>query len=226
MLRIPTRRAGSCLSVMVVAGCLLAAPVRAQSDDPTTLNQRAIELFIAEKYTEALPIAERYAEGMKAQYGVESPKYANALSSVARLYVKLSRLTDAEPLYKQALAIDEKVLGPYHADVAGDLANLGLFYLDADREADAEPLMLRAVAVVERVRGRDDFGLINPLLGLAALYERRGQYAQVEQIYKRLLASAERRSGSDNIVVVHWLNYLADLLRHRTLPRRRAAAET
>ena len=146
MLRIPTYHAGSCLSVMVVTGCLLAAPVRAQSDDPDTLNQRAIELLIAEKFTEALPLAERYAEAMKAQFGAGSPKYANAPSSVARLYVKLSRLTDAEPLYKQALAIDEKAFGPYHADVAGDLANLGLFYLDADRVLRVKPARNRALA--------------------------------------------------------------------------------
>ena len=65
VLRIPTCHAGSCLSVTVVTVCLLAAPVRAQSDDPDTLNQRAIELLIAEKFTEALPLAERYVEAMK-----------------------------------------------------------------------------------------------------------------------------------------------------------------
>jgi hypothetical protein len=44
------RRAGSCITMIIVTACLLAAPVRAQSDDPDTLNQRAIELLMAEKY--------------------------------------------------------------------------------------------------------------------------------------------------------------------------------
>ena len=35
-----------------------------------------------------------------------------------------NRLAEAEPLYRRALAIDEKSYGPDHPDVARDLNNL------------------------------------------------------------------------------------------------------
>lgn len=38
------------------------------------------------------------------------------------------RLTEAEPLYRRALAIQEKALGPEHADVAVSLNNLANVY--------------------------------------------------------------------------------------------------
>ena len=38
------------------------------------------------------------------------------------------RYSEAEPLYKQSLAIREKVLGPNHPDVAASLNNLAELY--------------------------------------------------------------------------------------------------
>ena len=40
------------------------------------------------------------------------------------------KLEEALPLYDRALAIDEKVLGPDHPDVAGDLNNKAMLLED------------------------------------------------------------------------------------------------
>ena len=41
-----------------------------------------------------------------------------ALNNLAALYDNQGRYAEAEPLYKRALAIQEKALGPDHPDVA------------------------------------------------------------------------------------------------------------
>ena len=51
-------------------------------------------------------------------------RVATDLSSLANLLRATSRLTEAEPLFRRALAIDEASYGPDHADVARDLNNL------------------------------------------------------------------------------------------------------
>jgi len=58
-------------------------------------------------------------------------------------------------LYRRALAIYEKVLGPDHADVATSLNN-GAWLLHAKCDyAGAEPLYRRALAIKEKALGPD-----------------------------------------------------------------------
>jgi hypothetical protein len=59
----------------------------------------------------------------------------------AELYRVQGRHADAEPLYKRALAIEEKAHGPSHPDVATLLDNLADLYERERRSADAEPLL-------------------------------------------------------------------------------------
>ena len=72
---------------------------------------------------------------------------ATSLNNLAALYKEQGRYADAEPLYKRALAIDEKAVGPDHPDVATSLNNLAALYKEQGRYADAEPLYKRALAI-------------------------------------------------------------------------------
>ena len=70
-----------------------------------------------------------------------------SLNNLAGLYYTQGRYAEAEPLYKRALAIREKTLGPDHPDVANSLNNLAGLYQDQRRYADAESLYKRTLAV-------------------------------------------------------------------------------
>ena len=59
-------------------------------------------------------------------------------------------MAEAEPLMRQALAIDERSYGPDHPDVAIRLNNLAQLLRTTNRLAEAEPLMARAVRVLSR----------------------------------------------------------------------------
>jgi tetratricopeptide (TPR) repeat protein len=110
---------------VLLTGAVTAASVRAQSDaDLEALNQRVIELYGAGRYSEAIPLAERYAEAMKVWQGSDRPEYATALINLALLLKETNRLGEVEPLYRRALAIYEKSLGPEHPNVATALNNL------------------------------------------------------------------------------------------------------
>ena len=63
-----------------------------------------------------------------------------SLNNLAGLYEVQGRYTDAEPLYKRALTIAEKALGPEHAYAGHALNNLGALYFaqrDWVRAADS-----------------------------------------------------------------------------------------
>ena len=126
------RRWRSLFAAALGATILLAVfgttPVRAQTvDELKALNQRVVELYQAGKYAEAIPLAERYAEGMKTRYGQDATEYATALNNLAQLLQDTNRLSEAEPLMRRALVIFDSSLGPEHPStrtVRGNLAAL------------------------------------------------------------------------------------------------------
>jgi tetratricopeptide (TPR) repeat protein len=63
------------------------------------------------------------------------------------------RYADAEPLYRQALAIRRKVLGEQHPDTAYSLDNLAINMDDQGKYPDAEPLFRQALAIARKVLG-------------------------------------------------------------------------
>ena len=78
---------------------------------------------------------------------------AATLNNQAELYKEEGRYAEAEPLYKRALAIWKKALGPDHPDFAQSLNNLAGLYLAQGRYADAEPLYKRALASTPEQKG-------------------------------------------------------------------------
>jgi tetratricopeptide (TPR) repeat protein len=72
------------------------------------------------------------------------------LNNLAELYRAQGHYAKAEPLYKRSLAIQEKALGPAHADVGIVLNNIGSLYLIEGRYNEAEPLFKRSLAIYEK----------------------------------------------------------------------------
>ncbi len=69
------------------------------------------------------------------------------------VYRAQGKYADAEPLYRRALAIGEKALGPEHPDVATSLENLGRLYRAQGKAAEAERLEARAKAIRAKQAG-------------------------------------------------------------------------
>jgi len=69
------------------------------------------------------------------------------------LYYDEGRYAEAEPLYRQAVAIRERTLGAEHPDVAWSLHNLAGLYRVQGRYAEAEALYRRALAVNKKALG-------------------------------------------------------------------------
>ena len=131
------------------------------------------------------------------------------LANLAELYRNSGRYTETEPLYKRALAIQEKALGPDHPDVAQTLNKLALLYDNEGRYADAEPLYKRALTIVEKAFGPDHPNVATTLANLAELYRNSGRYTEAEPLYKRALAIQEKALGPDHPDVAQTLNNLA-----------------
>ncbi len=141
----------------------------------------------------------------------QSAKEASQLNNRAVELFNSGRYSEAEPIFKRALAIREKNLGPNHPDVATTLSYLALLYHDQGRYTDAEPLFKRSLGIHEKVLGPDHPDVAATLNNLAELYRAQGRYADAEPLYKRSLAIREKGLGPDHPNVATTLNNLAEL---------------
>ena len=71
---------------------------------------------------------------------------ASDLNNLALLLQATNRLSEAEPLMRRALAIDEQSFGEDHPKVAIRSEQPGSLLQDTNRLSEAEPLMRRALA--------------------------------------------------------------------------------
>jgi tetratricopeptide (TPR) repeat protein len=122
-------------------------------------------------------------------------------------------LSEAEPLYRRALAIDEASYGPDHPNVAIRLNNLAELLRAANRLSEAEPLYRRALAIDEASYGPDHPDVAIDLNNLAALLRDTNRLSEAEPLFRRALVISEASYGRDHPNVATGLNNLAALLR-------------
>ena len=72
------------------------------------------------------------------------------LNNLAALYTRTGRAAQAEPLYRRALALKEKSLGPGHPDVALSLNNLAVLLKTLGRLDEAADAYRRALQIFEQ----------------------------------------------------------------------------
>jgi CHAT domain-containing protein/tetratricopeptide (TPR) repeat protein len=126
---------------------------------------------------------------------------------------KEGRYSEAIPIAQRLLVIEERALGPKHADVATDLSNLAQLYESQESYAEAEPLYKRSLAIYEKTLGPDHPHVATVLSNLAELYRKNGRYAEAEALLKRSLAIREKVLGPDHPDVAIVLGNLAELYR-------------
>ena len=119
----------------------------------------------------------------------------------------------AEPLFRSALEIAEKSLGPDNPDTAGSLNNLAGLLESKGDYAGAEPLYRRALAIAEKSLGPEHPNTATSLDNLAGLLESEGDYAGAEPLYRRALAIAGRVLGPDDPTTKEIRDDLAALLK-------------
>jgi tetratricopeptide (TPR) repeat protein len=96
-----------------------------------------------------------------------------------------NRLSEAEPLYRRALAIAEESYGPDHPTVAIRLNNLAGLLRATNRLSEAEPLYRRALAIGEKSYGPGHPYVAIDLWGLAVLLEATSRRAEAEPLMAR-----------------------------------------
>jgi tetratricopeptide (TPR) repeat protein len=157
----------------------------------------------------AAHVAEVVAEADAA--GISAPT-SRLMNDLGLFFKRKERLSEAEALYRRALAIDEATLGPNHHNVAVRLNNLALLLEATGASADAEDLLRRALTIDEAAFGPDHPSVAARLSNLAFLLNDIHRPAEAEPLIRRALAIDEAALGPHHPTVAIRLNNLAGVL--------------
>ena len=143
----------------------------------------------------------------------DHPQAAWLLNQVGKRGYALAEYTQAEPLMRRALEIDEASYGKDHPYVAIRLNNLAQLLQVTNRLAEAEPLMRRALEIDEASYGKDHPKVARDLNNLAQLLKATNRLAEAEPLMRRALEVLERSLGPEHPSTVIALTNYAYLLR-------------
>ncbi|MEO1210298.1 MAG: tetratricopeptide repeat protein [Cyanobacteria bacterium J06638_20] len=149
-------------------------------------------------------------EGLLGSLKLAAPNntFAHSLDRLARTYEKQGRYGEAEPMYRQALAIRETLLKADDPAIATSLNNLASLYRVMRRYSEAESLYQRSLAIREQHLGTDHPDVAQSLNNLAVLYKVMRRYSKAESLYQRSLAIREQHLGTNHPDVATTLNNL------------------
>ena len=120
--------------------------------------------------------------------GSESENTAVSVEKLAARYRSQRRFAEAEPLYKRALAIREKLFEKDTIASLGSLGDLALIYEELGRYDEAEQLMQRSHAVWLSVHGPEAPLTAASHVRLSAFYLRAQKWSDAYQASKRATA--------------------------------------
>lgn len=165
-------------------------------------------------------LEEMFAEAKSS--GQQDLKYAEIANNLGEVLSAQAHYDEAEPLYKEAMAIRLRILGPKASDLAVSVTGLADVYRAQGRSPEAEQSLRRALKIAAhisetRTQGGEfqgDERFLNSLLqdpasipgspelarvlaSFGAWYEERGQYDIAIKMYKKVIDILDVPAGQD-----------------------------
>jgi tetratricopeptide (TPR) repeat protein len=124
----------------------------------------------------------------------------------------LARLPEAEPLYRDALEVLERRLGPTHPRTGDILMNLGNLLIDRGAFAAAAEVVERAAAIARATMAPGNLYRTAADMNLGSVHLENGRFAEAEALYRAGLETLRREGGDDHPSTARALTLLAKSL--------------
>ncbi|MBE9089028.1 tetratricopeptide repeat protein [Microcystis aeruginosa LEGE 11464] len=159
----------------------------------------------------ALSIPHIEESAIKLEQWLEEEDLIPPFVGLERFYEGQGFYEQAEPWFKQCLAVTRRRLGEEHSDVATSFNNLAELYCSQGKYKEAESLRLKCLEIEKQTLGEEHPQFATSLNNLAALYYSQGRYTEAEPLYLEALDLHKRLLGDNHPHVATSLNNLAAL---------------
>ena len=123
---------------------------------------------------------------------------ATSMLDLGRLLVEQQRYTEADSLYREALAMRRRLVGDVHPTVANALDAIGLLALERGDLETAEAVFVEAFDIRQMIFEEGHADLASSFTNLGDVRYRTGAYAEAERLYRDALAIYRRAFGAQH----------------------------
>ncbi|HJU72907.1 MAG TPA: serine/threonine-protein kinase [Gemmatimonadaceae bacterium] len=173
------------------------------NDSKTTdaLFELGLALHRAGDLNAARPLFDEWMTAVAGQPREVTPERADQLTTVSSFLEFGGQRDRAEPMLREALAINRALYGERHVEVGASLASLGALLDDGGRSAEAESL-LRAAAEIHRATFPQGHPVLASTLRLWGISLRRlNRLGESQAALREALALQRRFSGNEGTAV-------------------------
>jgi hypothetical protein len=132
-----------------------------------------------------------------------------AASTLANALYAQGRYGEAEAMYRETLAVQQRVLGSANPETLNTASNLADVLNAQGKYSEAETMFRETLAVQERVLGSEHPDTLNTASNLAIALDLQGKYSEAETLYRETLAVQQRVLGSEHPSTLRTANNLA-----------------
>jgi tetratricopeptide (TPR) repeat protein len=135
------------------------------------------------------------------------------LNELGRHLEKVAEFVEARAALERALAIDEKVYGPEHPQVAASVNNLGMVLKELGELAEARKAFERALAIDEKAYPPEHPQVATFMNNLGLVLKELGELAEARKVLERALAIDEKAYPPEHPQVATFMNNLGLVLK-------------
>jgi hypothetical protein len=143
----------------------------------------------------------------------ENEQRSAADSILADALFNSGKYAKAETIFRELLAVQQRVLGPEHPSTLGAANNLANALHEQGKYAEAEAMLRKTLAVQQRVMGREHPETLMAASNLANTLKAQDKYVEAETISRELLAVQQRVMGREHLDTLGMADNLASTLR-------------
>jgi len=146
--------------------------------------------------------------GKEALLGLpEEERAVSTLQSNLALLLRVQgKLSEAAPLFREALEGRRRTLGNTHPDTLTSLDNFGVLLLFQGKLSEAEPLLREALEVKRRTLGDTHPSTLTSINSLGLLLKNQGKLSEAEPLFREALEGSRRTLGDTHPTTLDTMN--------------------
>lgn len=163
-------------------------------------SEASIDLYEKGLYAQALAPADDSLRLALEHFGEKDVRTVYSLDHLGKIYLRMGRLKDAEPLFERTVRINKEILGADAPKAAYYLANLADLRMRQERYDEAEDLYGDALRLYRKAYGEFNNRSAGVQARMAVLYKNWGLHEPAERLLRRVGAILDRVDDQDEAV--------------------------
>ncbi|MBL9172731.1 MAG: serine/threonine protein kinase, partial [Verrucomicrobiales bacterium] len=148
---------------------------------------------------EAVESSQRVVDIHRKYFTGDHPTLARSLRELGHSFARADRAAEGEPYYREALAMQRRLLGEEHLEVAHAMRYMAFGLYQQRKYEESERLYRQALAQYRKYLGNDNRHVASVLMELGNVFTSQERWDEAANLAAELVACERRRTGPETV---------------------------